>query len=60
MSAMTGLEKMPLELSIAKRSWLRAQARYVDGSMWLQPEGPYRTLQDLWDDEVGAEVTKEE
>lgn len=36
------------------------QARMVDGSMWLQPEGPYRTLNDLWDGELAGEVKKEE
>ncbi len=27
-----------------------SQIRMVDGSMWLSPEGPYKTLSDLWDD----------
>lgn len=36
------------------------QARMVDGSMWLQAEGPYRTLDDLWNGEMGEEVKKEE
>ncbi|BDA44611.1 Aldo-keto reductase family 4 member C10 [Coccomyxa sp. Obi] len=39
---------------------IQARARMVDGSMWLQSEGPYRTLDDLWDGELGEEVTKEE
>ena len=27
----------------------------VDGSMWLSPEGPYKTLDELWDGEVTGE-----
>ena len=29
-----------------------AQARYVSGTFILNPEGPYRTLDQLWDGEV--------
>ena len=25
------------------------RCRMVDGSFWLSPDGPYRTLEDLWD-----------
>jgi len=30
-------------------STLPVNQRMVDGSFWLNPKGPYRTLQDLWD-----------
>ena len=33
---------------------LATQRRMVDGSFWLSPAGPYRTLDDLWDDEEEA------
>lgn len=33
---------------------LATQRRMVDGSFWLSPAGPYRTLNDLWDDEEEA------
>lgn len=26
------------------------QERMVSGSMWLHREGPYRTMQELWDE----------
>jgi diketogulonate reductase-like aldo/keto reductase len=29
---------------------LGLQQRMVDGSFWLSPKGPYRTLRDLWDE----------
>lgn len=29
---------------------LPTQQRMVDGSFWLKSEGPYRTLQHLWDE----------
>ena len=29
---------------------LHVQMRMVNGSFWLHPKGPYRTLGDLWDD----------
>jgi diketogulonate reductase-like aldo/keto reductase len=29
---------------------LALQQRMVDGSFWLSPRGPYRTLHDLWDE----------
>ena len=28
---------------------LQMQMRMVDGSFWLNPRGPYKTLKDLWD-----------
>lgn len=31
-------------------SALATQQRMVDGSFWLSPGGPYRTLRDLWDE----------
>jgi hypothetical protein len=30
---------------------LPLQQRMVSGVMWLSPKGPYRTLQELWDEE---------
>lgn len=30
---------------------LPLQCRMVDGSFWLSPHGPYRTLRDLWDED---------
>ena len=27
----------------------------VDGHLWLEPEGPYKTIDDLWDGDVPAE-----
>ena len=37
---------LPLVLSLVPAFVL--QARMVDGSMWLAPEGPYKTLDELW------------
>lgn len=31
-------------------SSLAYQQRMVDGSFWIDPRGPYKTLQDLWDE----------
>jgi hypothetical protein len=31
------------------------QQRMVSGIMWLSPRGPYKTLQDLWDEDEGGE-----
>lgn len=31
-------------------SQLATQLRMVDGSIWLHPQGPYRSLAELWDD----------
>ena len=31
----------------------------VDGSMWLNEEGPYKTLHDLWDGELTGELKEE-
>ncbi|GFR45268.1 hypothetical protein Agub_g6374 [Astrephomene gubernaculifera] len=33
-----------------KLSKLPYQQRMVDGSFWINPAGPYKTLQDLWDE----------
>ncbi|GLC35191.1 hypothetical protein PLESTM_000289300 [Pleodorina starrii] len=33
-----------------KLSHLPHQQRMVDGNFWINPAGPYRTLQDLWDE----------
>jgi len=30
-------------------SELPTRRRMVDGSFWLSPLGPYKTLEDLWD-----------
>jgi hypothetical protein len=30
---------------------LPLQQRMVSGVMWLSPKGPYKTLQELWDEE---------
>ena len=27
----------------------------VDGHLWLEPEGPYKTIDELWDGEVPEE-----
>lgn len=29
---------------------LRFQQRMVNGALWLNPKGPYRTMEDLWDE----------
>ena len=31
-------------------SSLRFQQRMVNGAMWLHPRGPYRTMEELWDE----------
>jgi len=36
------------------------QMRMVNGGMWLNPKGPYRTMQDLWDEQEGHIMTQEE
>ncbi len=33
-----------------KLSALPHQARQVEGALWINPAGPYRTLADLWDE----------
>lgn len=33
-----------------KLSALPYQARQVEGALWINPAGPYRTLADLWDE----------
>ena len=35
---------------MAALSALPTQLRMVDGSYFLSPDGPYKTLQDLWDE----------
>jgi diketogulonate reductase-like aldo/keto reductase len=37
--------------SMAALSSLGTQTRMVHGGLFLQPSGPYRTMQDLWDEE---------
>lgn len=39
---------------MAELSNVPTQIRMVNGRMWLNSDGPYRTLKDLWDDETGA------
>ena len=34
---------------------LPVQQRMVNGSMWLNPQGPYRTMEELWDEPEGRE-----
>jgi diketogulonate reductase-like aldo/keto reductase len=34
----------------AKLSSLKFQQRMVNGAMWLNPRGPYTTMEDLWDE----------
>lgn len=34
---------------------LNCQMRMVNGSFWLHPRGPYKTLHDLWDESEDAE-----
>ena len=34
----------------AALSNLTCQMRMVNGGFWLHPKGPYKTLQELWDD----------
>lgn len=34
---------------------LTCQMRMVNGSFWLHPKGPYKVLQDLWDDTSDTE-----
>ncbi len=31
-------------------STLSFQQRMVNGAMWLHPKGPYRTMEELWDE----------
>jgi len=31
-------------------STIKFQQRMVNGAMWLNPKGPYRTMEDLWDE----------
>ena len=40
------LQEADLELL----SSLATQQRMVHGEMWLSKEGPYKTMQDLWDE----------
>ena len=37
---------------------LSTQCRMVDGSFWLSPFGPYKTLTELWDDDDEEEEEK--
>jgi hypothetical protein len=49
-------------------STLRFQQRMVNGAMWLNPRGPYKTMEDLWDepelipeeDDVGCELPNQD
>ncbi|KAI8106531.1 hypothetical protein M9435_001074 [Picochlorum sp. BPE23] len=41
-------------------SGMAFQMRMVNGGMWLNPKGPYRTMQDLWDEEDAHIMTEEE
>ena len=38
---------------------LRLQQRMVNGAMWLNPKGPYRSMEDLWDEPEGGHVEAE-
>lgn len=38
----------------AALSSLSTQRRMVAGGMWVNPQGPYRSLQELWDEDEGA------
>ena len=33
---------------------LPTQMRMVNGRFWLHPKGPYKVLEDLWDDNTAA------
>jgi alcohol dehydrogenase (NADP+) len=47
------LDVLDWELSkndYAKLSSFKFQQRMVNGAMWLNPRGPYRTMEDLWDE----------
>lgn len=37
---------------------LKYQKRMVDGTMFMSSEGPYRTAEDMWDDEAHLEATE--
>jgi diketogulonate reductase-like aldo/keto reductase len=38
------------EQAMARLCARQLQQRMVDGSFWLTPKGPYKTLRDLWDE----------
>ena len=38
------------EEDFAKLSALATQQRMVDGSYWVHPSGPYKTLEEFWDE----------
>ena len=41
----------PLQVAHAALRGL-PQQRLVDGSFWVSPAGPYRSVAELWDDEA--------
>ena len=42
-----------------KISTLKFQQRMINGALWLNPRGPYPTMQDLWDEEIGEDENDE-
>ncbi|KAA6421553.1 MAG: hypothetical protein FRX49_08497 [Trebouxia sp. A1-2] len=57
MHVQANLDVMGWELShedYHKLCNLPGQMRMVNGSFWLHPRGPYKTLHDLWDDDTSA------
>lgn len=54
--AVGGFSPYYLCSSFASDMCVSDQGRFVDGTMWLQPEGPYKTLEDLWDEEVAGKA----
>lgn len=48
------------EEEYTKLSTLKFQQRMVNGAMWLNPRGPYRTMEDLWDEPEAGEDEEEE
>jgi alcohol dehydrogenase (NADP+) len=55
------LDVLDWELSASDYALLSSMAfqmRMVNGGMWLNPRGPYRTMEDLWD-EPETEMTSE-
>ena len=46
--------ELPAE-QYAALSTLRFQQRMVNGAMWLHPRGPYRTMEELWDEPEPAD-----
>ena len=39
---------------------LRFQQRMVNGAMWLHAKGPYRTMEELWDEPEAPDVESDE